>query len=168
MWVNGATTDLLTLDNIFYAVSSPGTSVQMIALTEPQSTTTANVQFVRNDYWAVGASMGDTLVTFNSTAYTDLATWEQDTGQEMLDGSSEALSVDPSLKDPGSGGTLGDGTPIDAGILGGLVAYRIQPTSVLIGLGVDPATFDIDSGGSDFYTHLLPPPTGYALGADQR
>ncbi|HTW93145.1 MAG TPA: hypothetical protein VMD30_00020 [Tepidisphaeraceae bacterium] len=166
--VDGQTSGIQIVDNIFYAVSAPGMGVQMATIAPPEPATTTNVQFLRNDYWPVGATAGAILLTYNGTAYTDLSTWEQQTGQEVLSSTDEALSVDPQFKDAGGGGTLGDGTPADAGVLNGLIQYHILPTSPLIAQGLDPSTLDIDPGESDFYGHLLPPSGGYALGADQR
>ncbi len=132
--------------------------------------------FQGNDY------SGSTFqIQWLNTTYFSLDTWRAGTGQEMLNGAAVGYEVDPQLRNPGGGGTIGN-----ADLLSTLSAYRLLSTSPLRHAGLDLSQFGIvwdpynfagdaflsrhfRTTPKDFYGNLLPAPGSslFSIGADQ-
>ena len=92
---------------------------------------------------------GEFSVTYVKKRYASLAAWQEAANQEKVDGAPVGFSVDPQLRAPGCGGTIGDVSK-----LGTLDAYDLLPASPLIGkglnvqtsFGIAPAPFDFRGG----------------------
>ena len=67
------------------------------------------------------------------------------------------------LAGPGALGTIGDHTQLNR-----LDAYRLQPSSLLVDLGLDlKSVFGIDPGKHDFYGTEIPQGGKYDIGANE-
>ncbi|MCX6896381.1 MAG: Ig-like domain repeat protein, partial [Verrucomicrobia bacterium] len=109
--------------------------------------------FQGNDYWSSGG-------TFNVSGYASLAAWRA-AGQETVNGTNTGFNVDPKLKNPGNGGTIGN-----AYALAGMVAYQLQTNSPMINTGLNfLALFNVNPGLTDFYGVSIPQNTNYDIGA---
>jgi hypothetical protein len=113
--------------------------------------------FNGNDYYASGSFN----LYWNGTTYTSLAAWKAAyTNQETING---GFSADPLLFSAGGGGALGGYFP------GMLEAYRLKPTSPLVGTGIDlGAHLSINPGTQDYFGFPIPSKqgTGFNVGAD--
>lgn len=121
-------------NNIFFAAS--GTNI--IATTG----TLGAIGLHSNDYWTPGAF----VIKWSGTTYSSLATWQAATSQDAT-----GLNVDPTLTNPGNGGTIGAGNP-----LSGLTAYLLLGGSPMIHTGINLTTsFSINPGSQDFYSNAI-------------
>jgi Carbohydrate esterase, sialic acid-specific acetylesterase/Bacterial Ig-like domain (group 3) len=109
--------------------------------------------FQGNDYWSSGGA-------FNVSGYSSLAAWRA-AGQETVNGTNTGFNVDPKLKNPGNGGTIGN-----AYSLSGMTAYQLQTNSPMINVGLNlSALFNVNPGLSDFYGVTISQNTNYDVGA---
>jgi len=110
--------------------------------------------FAGNVYWAVDGK-------YDIAGYKSLEDWRAATGQEMLNGKSLGMIVDPKLTDIGNNLTVGDPTKLHT-----LIAYQLQKDSPLIDAGIDiRSEFGIDPGDRDFYGNPIPSGKGFDIGA---
>jgi hypothetical protein len=134
-----------------------------------------------NDYWTSGAAF---QIQWVNTTYNSLDGpngWRANTGQEMLNGVAVGFEVDPQLKNPGMGRTIGN-----ADMLASLSAYQLRRTSPVrhagldlsqFGTAWDPYSFAADPflaphfnvTPTDFYGDTLPAAGSglFSIGADQ-
>ena len=120
----------------------------------------AGLLFQGNEYWASGGSF---VIRWNGINYSSLSGWRNATGQEKIGSTSTGLTVDPKLTSPGAGGTIGN-----ADLLTTLNAYRLQPTSTLIGAGLNlQSQFGINPGSHDFYNSAIPQGAKFDIGAHE-
>jgi hypothetical protein len=133
--------------------------------------------FQGNDYWPSGSS--GFKIQWLSSSYNSLTKFRNGTGQEKLNGSNVGYQINPSLNNPGGGGTIGN-----ADALNSLTAYKLQGGSTLGSAGLnlsqlflttwDPYGYASDPFMShyfdltprDFYGNALPI-TGRSVGAYQ-
>jgi hypothetical protein len=137
--------------------------------------------FQGNDYWSSGAAF---QIQWVSTTYNSLDGsngWRANTGQEMLNGAAVGFAVDPQLKRPGMGGSIGN-----ADLLAHLTAYQLRRTSPVrhagldlsqLGVVWDPYAYAADAFMSphfnatptDFFGDTLPASGSglFSIGADQ-
>jgi hypothetical protein len=109
--------------------------------------------FVGNDYWSTG---GPFVFMYNGSTYSSLSAF-QSTGQEMLNGQPTGHSIDPQFRSPGGAGVAAKT----------LVAYKLQPTSGLIGAGLDLyAIYGINPGPRDLFGDPIQPGGPFNIGAD--
>lgn len=134
----GAVTGGFVANNIFYAAGIPFIS---------KDSAVSTIAFTGNDYFS---STGAFSVQWAGTTYTSLATWQAATNQEKIAGANVALTVDPTLLAPGSGGT------IYPAALSTLNAYQLLPGSPMIGAGLNLVTqYAVDIGTQDFYGNAI-------------
>jgi hypothetical protein len=135
--------------------------------------TTAGLQFIKtdafnpsgllfnkNDYFMVSGALS---ILWNGTTYTTIAAWRAATSQETLVAADTSLASDPTLVNPGGGGTLGGYIPSSLG------AYKLQAGSPMRGVGLNMSSnFSISAGSNDFFASTIPNPfgTGFNVGAD--
>jgi hypothetical protein len=131
---NGASTNLL--------VNSAGAS----ALT-----------FTGNDYFSAG-TFG---ISWNGTSYSSFSAWQTATSQEKIAGVNVGLTSNPTLQNPGSGGTVGGYIPPAP------TAYELLVGSPMIGAGLNLNTqFSINPGTQDYYGNANPNgSSAYSVGA---
>jgi hypothetical protein len=115
------------------------------------------VMFAGNNYHS---GEGPLAIEWGSVSYDSVGAWSSATGQEQQDGASCCQSVDPQLRSPGAGGTLGD-----APLLETLDAYQLTPASPLIGAGIDLEAIGVDPGARDYYGTALQRCGGSDVGA---
>ncbi|WP_162053290.1 PA14 domain-containing protein [Pontibacter pamirensis] len=119
---------------------------------------TTDVKFEGNNYWATGSSA---KFKWGRTTYSTLEAWRTATGQEKLNGIASGYSLDPELKQPGQGITLGD-----THLLHTLQGYEQEENSPLLGKGIDLATtLSKNTGTTDFYGNSIVQRSSYAIGA---
>jgi hypothetical protein len=137
-----------------------------------------DVLFQGNDYFADRSPF---VISWNGVNYQSLAAWRAATGEEMLDGKAVGFEVDPRLKHPGQGGTIGN-----ADLLHALTAYKLHRNSLVAHAGLDLRSFGLtwdpyhyvddpfldqffSQGPRDFYGHRLPGGLAgpLSIGADQ-
>lgn len=124
----------------------------LVAGNPNQSTAT----FAGNAYWSVDGKL-------DIAGYKTLGDWQKDTGQEMLNGESVGLVVDPEVTNLGESPTVGDPTTLPA-----LSVYRLRENSPLIDAGLDlRRLFGIDVGKRDFYGNPIPQGKGFDIGAHE-
>jgi len=115
--------------------------------------------FVGNDYWTGSWPF---LISYHGRSYHSLRAFRA-AGQEMLNGRPTGWSISPQLENHGSGGTIGN-----SDLLYTLTAYRLDPTSGLIGAGLDlHSLYGINLGSNDFYGDPLPLDGPFDVGADE-
>jgi peptidoglycan/LPS O-acetylase OafA/YrhL len=114
--------------------------------------------FQGNSYYAGGGDLG---VQWEDRAYSSLEAWREATSQERISGKNVGYSVDPRLRAPGSGGTVGS-----VFLLASLDAYRLRDDSPLSASGLDLiALFGIDPGQTDFFGETLRQKGALPIGA---
>jgi hypothetical protein len=129
-------------NNIFY---SAGGSFVNTGVSAVGSINDANLKFNGNDYFTTGTFS----LTWNATTYTSFTTWQSAHAQEARPLSNPV--VNPSLVNPGGGGTTNGYSP---GLLG---AYKLQTASPMLGAGINLlTTFSINPGGQDYFGHSIP------------
>ncbi|MBN1675088.1 MAG: hypothetical protein JXR37_28870 [Kiritimatiellae bacterium] len=100
---------------------------------------------------------------WGDATYSTLSAWRDATGQETVGGINTALTGNPTLTDPGGGGTIGDPYQLHT-----LSAYRLLAVSPLIDAGLDLfSEFGIQPGSRDFYGNSLPSTGMYDAGAHE-
>jgi hypothetical protein len=135
-------------NNIFYSASNTG----LIFSTGNAS----SMLFTGNDYFASGTFS----ISWNGTSYGSFAAWQTATSQEKIAGSNVGLTSDPSLVNPGGGGTIGGYNPAQPS------AYMLHAGSPMIGTGLDMnAQFAINPGTQDFYGNTIPRGGLFPVGA---
>jgi len=116
--------------------------------------------FKGNCYWTYDNQIE---IKWESKTFTSLDTWRNASGQEMHNGDSVGLEIDPQLNTPGQGGTIGDSDQ-----LAELTAYKLKPTSPLINAGLNlNILFGIDVGEHDYYGVTIPQFGNYEIGAHE-
>jgi hypothetical protein len=119
------------------------------------SVSTNQALFQNNDYWPSGGA-------WSVAGYNSLAAW-RNAGQEKVNGTNCGFNIDPKLKSPGGGGTIGN-----TYALTNLVAYQLQTNSPMIDAGLNVAAlFGVNSGWTDFYGISIPQNTSYDVGASE-
>jgi hypothetical protein len=140
-----------------------------------------DILFQGNDYWSSG-SLNQFI--WGDTTYVGLdgpIGWRTNIGQETLNGAPVGFEVDPLLKNPGGGGTIGN-----ADLLFTLFAYQLKRTSPVHHAGLDLSQFvswdpygyandaflsaHFNSRPTDFYGNALPAAGSgqFSIGADQK
>jgi hypothetical protein len=95
-------------------------------------------------------------------AYSALDSWRTATSQERVGATPTGLTTDPSLTNPGHGGTIGDPE-----LLANLTAYTLLAASPVDNAGLNlRAVFGIDPGSHDFYGVALTPDAA-SIGASE-
>ncbi len=123
-------------------------------------TTNGNVTFQGNDFWSTSPTF---QMWWGSTNYSSLAAFRTGTGQEKLNGNNTGFQLDPQLKTPGGGGTIGFG-----GNLTSLLAYTLKDTSPMINAGLNLTTlFGLSVGTRDFYGNTIPVNGAFDIGAHE-
>lgn len=131
-----------------------------ILLIDSSNAGTASLLFQGNDYWSSGSNFA---IKWGSSTYSSLAAWRSATAQEKIGATATGLTVDPKLKNPGHGGTIGN-----PALLGQLDAYRLQPASPLINKGLNLfALFGVSPGTRDYFANTLPQAVSYDIGAHE-
>lgn len=131
-----------------------------VLLIDSKSTGTGNLLFQGNDYWSSGSTFA---IKWGTTTYATLAAWRTATGQEKNGTADTGSALNPLLKNPGNGGTVGN-----PALLGQLDAYRLQPASPMINTGLNLATlFGIAPGSQDYFANPLPQGGAYDIGAHE-
>lgn len=134
-------------NNILYSASG---TTQLV-----NSSGNSAISFTGNDYFASSAFS----IVWNATTYTSFAAWQTATSQEKIASVNVGLNVDPKLKSPGGGGTVGGYIPPNP------TAYDLLVGSPMIGAGLDMnAQFSINPGTQDFYGNPIPS-GGFPVGA---
>lgn len=127
------------------------------------SVVTQGLTFQGNAYWSTGQPLN---IQWGGAQYSTLADWRANAGQEMQGTRATGLCADPQLQNPGAGGTLAplaSGRPLSA-----LVAYQLQPTSGLMGAGLNLTTsFGVDTGTQDFFGSFIGSASGRNIGASE-
>ncbi len=137
------------VDNICYTTQSAANIVSTASITAAST-----FHLYGNDYF------GSTKFRWNSTNYTTYATWRTGSGQETISAADVGHTADPLLVSPG-GGSVGFASAL---------AYKLQAGSPMSGVGLDPNTFGISPGATDFFGAPVPQAgvgTGYNVGAGQ-
>ncbi len=112
--------------------------------------------FQQNDYSA------SFRVVWGSASYTALDAWRSATGPERMTMTPTGIAKDPSLVNPGHGGTIGN-----PDLLSSLGAYRLTSASLMVAAGLNlQSLFGTDMGGHDFYGVALPAGLPPDLGGD--
>ncbi|MFD2247910.1 T9SS type A sorting domain-containing protein [Pontibacter ruber] len=120
----------------------------------------SNVRFEQNNYWSLTK---DFFILWEGKSYSSLEEWREATGQETLNGKPTGYSIDPELKDPGKGVTIGDPTKLYT-----LTGYELKESSGLIGKGLDlKKEFGIDIGKYDYFGNSLEGLEEFSIGAYQ-
>ncbi|HLL88858.1 MAG TPA: carbohydrate-binding protein, partial [Tepidisphaeraceae bacterium] len=117
--------------------------------------------FQGNAYWTVGGSFS---LKWGSNTRTTLADFRSSDGQEKNGNADTGFNVDPKLRNPGNGGTIGN-----ADNLATLEAYKLKADSPLInaGLNLTASPFNLSVGTRDFYGNALPQLGAYDIGAHE-
>ncbi|WP_165699259.1 right-handed parallel beta-helix repeat-containing protein [Hymenobacter jejuensis] len=103
------------------------------------------VGFQGNCYWSTGATP---WWRFGSSDIHSLADWRTYTGAERIGSVNSGLETDPQLVAPGAGGS----NPADLSrSMNAWKPYQLQPTSPMIGAGLDLNQFGISPGPRDLY-----------------
>jgi hypothetical protein len=97
--------------------------------------TGTDVLFQGNDYYSSGSPF---VIQWNGHTYHTLAAWRARTGEETLAGEPVGFRVDPRLRDPGQGGTIGDADLLDT-----LTAYQLRRGSPVAHAGLDMSAFQV-------------------------
>lgn len=145
------TTGFRFLNNLF--VTTGGTPLVEV------SGGRSSLLFRGNGYWSSGGAFA---IRQDGATYGSLDFWRAATGQERDGGVPTGLSVDPALTSPGNGGTIGD-----ADRLGTLSAYKLMSESPLVDVAVDPASWGLTPGPTDFYGTAVPQGAGHDVGAHE-
>ena len=147
-WQNKGIYNTKVCNNLFIAANN-----KKLVLGNPNRTMAT---FAGNAYWAVDGK-------YDFAGYKSLENWRKATGQEMLNGKSVGMVVDPKLIDIGNNATVGDPTKLHT-----LTAYQLQQDSPLIDAGIDlRSLFGIDPGDRDFYGNPIPQGKGFDIGAHE-
>src|SRR4030095_12940642 len=92
------------------------------------------VLFQGNNYWSGGSAFTIKWLPWSFSSPTSgesaLAAWRLATSQEKIGSENTGSVMDPRLKNPGSGGTLGNPARLSE-----LAAYKLTPTSPMINAG---------------------------------
>jgi hypothetical protein len=137
-------------NNIFYVTAG----VDM--MTAYYNLPTTEIYFQRNNYFSSAATYD---FWWNGNHYTSVNDWRNAaSGQETNAGISTAISQNPLLEGPGSGGTV---RPADGGRFNSLFGYFLNPFSPM----VDKAVKTGDMGTHDFFGNALPLTSDYDIGA---
>lgn len=119
-----------------------------------------NVRFEGNNYWSAD---GDFKILWHGVTYTSLQDWRTATGQEASVDELLGTAIDPQLRGPGTGITIGSPTELYK-----LSGYELKETSPLVLNGLDlKKRYGIDVGKSDFFGNILENPNGFSVGAYQ-
>ncbi len=114
--------------------------------------------FQGNNYYSSGAPF---TIYYEDAPYSSLAAWRVATNQEKLNNTPTGSSVDPQLKNPGNGGTIGNPDLLET-----MTAYQLKPTSPLKNSGLNLlALFGLDPGPEDFFGNPFPHGAEYSVGA---
>ena len=126
-----------TIANNILIVNS-GAAIPIVRLNNPQSAT-----FRGNDYYTYETGY---RFTWNKSSYTSLAAWQAATGQEKLDGVNVGLTTNPQIYALGGGSINGGYIPAK------LMAYNLQPSSPMIGAGLNlQKEFGIAPPSQDYF-----------------
>ena len=91
-----------------------------------------SVTYLNNDYYATNPASAQWVQYDFNKPYRSLAAWRDGTGQEKLNGKPVGYTLNPALKNPGSGKALTDPTQL-ADLLAG---YQLKPGSPMIDAGL--------------------------------
>ena len=150
--VNQGMQNVQLWNNSFYTNGN----VEMIYAFNPKE-----LYFYGNNYWAINRT--NLEIKWDNVKYTNLQSWREATGQEMLNGRPTGFSVDPKLKEPGKRVTIADPTKLHT-----LRAYELQEDSPLIGKALDlQKELGIDPGKYDFFGNSIENRKDLAIGAHQ-
>lgn len=117
--------------------------------------------FHGNNFW--NSHKDEFEINWKGIKYYTLKSWQEATGQEMLNGKTTGFSVDPQLVNPGAGITVGDPKKLYT-----LTGYELQEDSPLKGAALDlEKEFGIDPGKQDFFGNSLKGRSDLAIGAHQ-
>lgn len=131
-----------------------------VLLIDSTSTGTGNLFFQGNDYWPGISAFG---IKWGTTTHSTLAAWRTATAQEKNGAADTGSAVDPLLKNPGNGGTIGN-----PALLAQLDAYRLQPVSPMINTGLDlGALFGMSPDSRDYFANPLPQGGFHDIGAHE-
>jgi hypothetical protein len=140
-------------NNIFYLADG-------LSMVSAPKLGTKLLDFQQNDYFSPSSPFE---VHWGSAVYTSLSNWRTATGQEMFGQAPTGLVVDPQLVAAGGGASLRNPNR-----LGDLTAYKLQPDTPLLGLGLDlAALFGVDTGGRDYFGVPVPSGNGPEIGASE-
>jgi len=118
------------------------------------------VRFEGNAYWSTGAAL---KFYWTGTTYSTLEQWRAATGQEKINNEPVGFCINPELTEPGKGVTIGDPTKLAT-----LAAYKLQPTSGVIGKGLNLTNnFGIEVGEVDFWNNKINQQESFSIGAHQ-
>jgi hypothetical protein len=152
LYIESGTKNVSIRNNIFDVSGG----AQLIYVSGTQS----NLLIQGNDYWTNGGTFN---IKYGTKTYSTLPAFRSGAKQELLNGASVGLNVNPLLTSSGNGGTVGN-----ADLLNTLTAYTLQSTSPLIGAGLNLKSLGTDPGNQDFYGNLISDVPGhYGVGADQ-
>lgn len=137
MAIISPTTSVSVYNNLFYTTGGQ----PLVSVVPGQGV----VRFQNNAYWSEN---GEFHFAWMGSSYRSLADWlHAAADQERLGGHIVAVSSDPLLTAPGTGGTLGD-----PGLLHTLEGYKLRANSPLRHRGVNiPSTFGLDPGERGFF-----------------
>lgn len=114
-------------------------------------------EFKGNIYWNLQEEQA-------MAGYRTLEDWIKATGNEIVDGKTAGMMVDPVLKNPGQA-TLTDPLKLSPEHL---PEYLLQARSPAIDEGIDlHSKFGIESGSRDFYGNHIPSGAGFDIGAHE-
>lgn len=138
-------------NNIFYA--APGVDL----VNSEYSLLTSQILLLNNLYFSSSAFH----IRWNGSIFNSLEDWiSSSPGQETAGGNVKAISVNPLLIAPGSGGTV---APADGGSFRSLFGYSLQVFSPAIDKGISIST----AGNFDFYGNSIPQASSFDIGAGE-
>lgn len=145
--------DIAVRNNIFQTTGG---------VSQVQVLSTGGLYLQGNCYWGTDAPLA---VEWGGNTFSTLSAWRAATGQEMVGSRAVGLYQSPNFVSPGSGGTLNAASSRRQ--QSSWNAYQLQPTSTLIGQGLNLVSeFSLSPGPRDFFGTATPlPGTTGNLGA---
>lgn len=151
MTIISPATGVSIFNNLFYTDGG----ARLVSVVKGQN----GVSFQNNAYWA---SDGAFSVRWKGEEYDNLNDWlNAASNQERLGSRIIAVHVDPRLRAPGTGGTLGR-----ADLLSTLEGYKLTDDSPLVGRGLDLRALGIDPGERGFFGTPISESEPPAIGAN--
>jgi hypothetical protein len=151
MTIISPTTGVSIFNNLFYTDGG----ARLVSVVKGQD----GLTFQNNAYWAGDGAFS---VRWKGHEYETLDDWlNAASTQERLGSRIIAVHVDPMLKAPGTGGTLGR-----AELLTTLEGYKLQEDSPLVERGLDLRGLGIDPGERGFFGTPISDSTPPAIGAN--
>lgn len=130
----GTPAAIRVLNNIFHTAA--GTPCLIL-------TSIDGLDFHGNNYYSGGDALA---IEWDSVTYDSVGAWSSTTGQQDLKAADSCRNIDPQLRAPGTGGTLGDALLLET-----LDAYRLTVASPLFAAGLDLEASGVDPGARDYY-----------------